>query len=61
MKLVWQSNRTIKKMKLVWQSNRTINFTNSKVELLYGEVDEAELKLVELSSPKQVLIIDYDN
>jgi hypothetical protein len=43
------------KLKLVCEPNRITNFTNSKSELLYGEVDETELKLVKLSSPKQVL------
>jgi hypothetical protein len=39
------------KLKLVChcQPNRIMNFTNSKAELLYGEVDKAELKLVTLS------------
>jgi hypothetical protein len=30
---------------------------NFEAELLYGDVDEAELKLVKLSSPKQVINI----
>jgi hypothetical protein len=43
------------KLKLVCQPNRTTNFTNSKVELLCGEVGEVELKLVKWSGDKQVL------
>jgi hypothetical protein len=41
-------NLSFVKLKLVCQPNRITNFTNFKSELLYDEVDEAELKLVKL-------------
>jgi hypothetical protein len=39
-------NPILLKLKLDCQSNKTTNSTTSEAELLYGEVDEAELSLV---------------
>jgi hypothetical protein len=49
------------KLKLICQSNRIINFTNSKVKLLYSKNSETELKLVKWSSDKHVLNLSGTN